>query len=142
MKFIDVLFCDDIRVEINNKVSLMGLYNDRIVFRTHDQTKIEWPAKMDLAILVRLSISEKDMHPISFTFECFSNEKSVVKIEGDADLASSNGSIFALILNTKNISLNSGNLGYSIKIFDKDKNTEYLSKIDKNALTVLGRVVN
>jgi hypothetical protein len=139
MEFIDVLFCDDIRVEINNKVSLMGLYNDRIVFYTHDQTKIEWPIKMDLAILVRFSISEKEKHPITFTFECFSNDKSVVKIEGNTDLTNIDGSIFSIILNTKNISLNPGDLGYSINIYDKDKKNEYLSKINKNALTVLAK---
>jgi len=139
MKFIDVLFCDDIRVEVNNKVSLMGLYNDRIVFHAHDQAKIEWPVNMDLAMLVRLNISENEKHPIAFTFECFSNDKSVVKIEGNADLASTDGSIFSIIVNTKNIPLNSGDLGYSIKIYDKDKKTEYLSKLSKSALAVLAK---
>jgi hypothetical protein len=139
MKFIDVLFCDNIRVEINNKLSLMGLYNDRIVFHTHDQTKIEWPVNMDLAMLVRFSISEKEKYPIAFTFECFSNDKSVVKVDGNVDLASTDGSIFSIILNTKNIPLSSGDLGYSIKIYDKNKKTEYLSKIDKEALIVLAK---
>jgi hypothetical protein len=94
---------------------------------------------MDLAMLVRFSMSEKEKHPIAFTFECFSNDKSVVKIEGNADLASTDGSIFSIILNTKNIPLSSGDLGYSIKIYDKDKKTELLSNINKNALTVLAK---
>ncbi len=139
MKFIDVLFCDDIRVEVNNKVSLMGLYNDRIVFYAHNQAKIEWPVNMDLAMLVRFSISEKEKHPIAFAFECFSNDKSVVKIEGNADLASTDGSIFSIILYTKNTPLSSGELGYSIKIYDNDKKIEYLSKINKKSLTVLAK---
>lgn len=134
MKFIDILFCDDIRVEINNKVSLMGLYNDRIVVRTNNQTKIEWPIKMDLAMLVRFSIGEKERHPVHFSFECFSNDESIVKIDDKTDLANCDGSVFSLALNTKGIPLKPGNLGYSFKIYNKD--TEYLSKINKNALTV------
>ena len=125
MKFIDVLFCDDIRVEVNNKVSLMGLYNDRIVFHTHDQAKIEWPVNMDLAMLVRFSMSEKEKHPIAFTFECFSNDKSVVKIEGNADLASTDGSIFSIILNTKNIPLSSGDLDILLKFMIKTKKLSF-----------------
>jgi hypothetical protein len=90
-------------------------------------------------MLIRFSISENEKHPVTFTFECFSNDKSVVHMEGNVDLASADGSIFSIILNTKNIPLNSGDLGYSIKIYDKDKKTEYLSKINKNALTVLAK---
>lgn len=135
MKFIDVLFCDDIRVEINNKVSLMGLYNDRIVFRSHEKAKFEWPIKMDLAMLVRLNISNSEKKPISFAFECFSNDKSIVKIDGNTDLSSFDGSVFCLILSTKNIELNPGDFGYSIKVYDE--NTEHLSLINKKALKVL-----
>ncbi|MES2217176.1 MAG: hypothetical protein V4501_02060 [Pseudomonadota bacterium] len=135
MKFIDVLFCDDIRLELNNKVSIMGLYNDRIVFRSSDKSKLEWPIKMDLSMLVRFSLRKNDKHPINFIFECFSNENSIVKIDGTTDLATCVGSVFSLVLKTKNINLELGDLGYLFKIYDKDN--EYLSKVNKNALTVL-----
>lgn len=135
MKLIDVLFCDDIRVEMNNKVSLMGLYNDRIVFRSHEKTKLEWPIKMDLAMLVRLNISDNEKKPISFAFECFSNDKSIVKIDGNTDISNFDGSVFCLILSTKNIDLNPGDLGYSIKVWDEK--TEHLSQINKKAIKVL-----
>ena len=135
MKFIDVLFCDDIRVEINNKVSLMGLYNDRIVFRSHEKTKFEWPIKKDLAMLVRLNISDNEKKPISFAFECFSNDKSIVKIDGNTDLSNFEGSVFCLILSTKNIELNPGDFGYSVKVYDEK--AEHLSLINKKALKVL-----
>lgn len=135
MKFIDILFCDDIRIEVNNKVSLMGLYNDRIVFHSYEKKITEWPIKMDLAILIRLIINDKDKKPLSFTFEGFSNDKSIAKIEGNTDLSHFDSSVFCLILNTKNIDLNPGNFGYSIKF--SDDNNEYLHQVNKNALKIL-----
>jgi len=135
MKLIDTLFCDDIRVEVNNKISLMGLYNDRIVFRSYEKKIFEWPIKMDLAILIRLMINNKDKKPISFTFEAFSNDKSIAKIEGNMDLSNFDNSVFCLILTTKNIDLNPGNFGYSIKI--NDNKNEYLHHVNKSALKIL-----
>jgi hypothetical protein len=134
MKFLDILFCDDVRIEVNNKVSAMGLYHDRIIFYSNIEKKLEWPVKIDLAILIRLIISDKEKKSMSFMFECFSNDKSILKIEGNANLSNLDGSVFCLILNAKNIELHPGDFGYLIKVYD-EKN-EYLTQMNKKALKI------
>lgn len=53
MKLIDALFCDDIRHEANNKISLMGLFNDHMVIRLDNINDSKWPLLINLSTLLR-----------------------------------------------------------------------------------------
>jgi len=135
MKLVDVLFCDDIRNELNNKVSLMGLYHDRIVLRPHGAGKIEWPIKMSLATLVRFSVKENEKKSLNFNFKFYLGDKPIVKIDGEMNLTGNRHPTFCLVLNGTGIPLEPGVLGYSLTI--KDKKKEYLSVTNKKALKII-----
>jgi len=134
MKLIDALFCDDIRHEINNKISLMGLYNDRIVLRPGNSAEIKWPIPINLSTLLRFKLEESEKHPVQFIFEYFLNNKTLVKIEGNINLDNSAQKIFTLALTGNGIPLEQGDLGFSIKIYD-EKNI-YLSETKNAVLNV------
>lgn len=116
MKLLDAIFCDDIRYEMNNKFSLMGLYNDRIIFHSSNSSDIKWPLSMKLAVLLRFMLEETDERPDRFEFEYFLNEKSIIKMNGDYRIEA-NHFLASLCLTAEGIPLEPGNLGFSLKLF-------------------------
>lgn len=121
MKLLDVIFCDDIRQEINNKLSLIGLYNDQIVLNINTENGITWPQPINLSALLRFSLEEDKVKPSSFEFEYFLNKKSIIKISSELNVSSNEKSQFQLILNGIGIPLEPGNLGFSIKLYSQKK---------------------
>lgn len=120
MKLLDAIFCDDIRQELNNKLSLMGLYNDRMVLNINKETEIIWPQPINLSALLRFSFEEKE-RPSSFEFEYLLNKRNIININGKLNINSSDKSQFQLILNGIGIPLEPGNLGFSIKLYSQKK---------------------
>lgn len=133
MKLYDIIFCDDIRYEINNKLSLMGLYNDKIVFRT-DQKQL--PPRIKLSALLRFKLEVSEEYPDRFEFEYIVNNKSLPKLDGifQIDNNQSLTQIF-LTLTAEGLPLEPGNLGFSIKIHRGNK--LLLSEKHKQAIQVL-----
>jgi hypothetical protein len=134
MKFLDAIFCDDIRQELNNKLSLMGLYNDRMVLNINNENKITWPQPINLSALLRFSLDEKNEKPDSFEFEYILNNKNIVNINGELTLSNHDKSQFQLILNGVGIPLEPGNLGFSIKLYSQKK--LLLSKKNESVLII------
>jgi hypothetical protein len=71
MKFLDAIFCDDIRQELNNKLSLMGLYNDRMVLNINNENEITWPQPINLSALLRFSRMKKMKDRIHLNLNIF-----------------------------------------------------------------------
>jgi hypothetical protein len=119
MKFIDVLFCDDIRQELHNKLSLIGLYNDRLVLNVNQQVeKIIWPQPINLCALLRFSIDDRKKQADRFEFEYFLNKESMMKINGDLNISTNdNSQFFQLIINGSGIPIKPGSFGFSIKLY-------------------------
>ena len=53
MRIVDFIVCDDIRYEIGNKHSLIGLYDDQIQFQVPIVERGKWPMFLKLGILLR-----------------------------------------------------------------------------------------
>lgn len=134
MKFLDAIFCDDVRQELNNKLSLMGLYNDRMVLNINKENEITWPQPINLSALLRFSIDEKKERPSSFEFEYLLNKKNIIKINGELNISANDKSQFQLILNGIGIPLEPGNLGFSIKLYSQKK--LLLSEKNESALII------
>jgi len=60
MKLDALLVCDDIRQEVGGKQSLMGLYNDAIIFGANPEGLPAWPKLMKLSFFIRLSFNADD----------------------------------------------------------------------------------
>ena len=56
MKLKDFIICDDIRAEMNNKFSLMGVYNDALNFLVPENLVDKWPKMIHLGFFIRLDI--------------------------------------------------------------------------------------
>lgn len=134
MKLIDTLFCDDIRHEANNKVSLMGLYNDRIVIHLDNASDTKWPLPINLSTLLRFNIEETEKQSVQFEFEYLLNEKTIVKIEGNLNLDKSN-KIFTIAVAGSGIQVEPGDLGFSIKVFNNAH--VYLTEKNNAALQII-----
>lgn len=48
MKIVDFILCDDIRQELGNKVSLMGIFSDAVVL----QQEVSWPIRMNFGVFI------------------------------------------------------------------------------------------
>jgi len=57
MRINGFVLCDDIRNEVGNKKSLMGVYTKEIVFPTTSDDKNPWPRQMNLAIMLDFTIT-------------------------------------------------------------------------------------
>ena len=85
MKITNFMICDDLRFEKDNKISLMGLYEDVIVFNVNSSNRGKWPKPFSFAILLRMQIEEKDvesgMETIAITLNINDEEKKIAKID-------------------------------------------------------------
>lgn len=116
----DAIFCEDIRFEVNNKISLMGLYTDQIIFRFPEtpESEIKWPVVTNLALLLRVRIEKNEKYPSRFKFAYFLNDKKIATIEGKIN-TNDNQYLLNLILLTPQISLQPGDLSFFIELLNE-----------------------
>ena len=122
MRVKDTIFCDDIRYEQNNKLSLMGVYNDRIVFKVSSDAKISGPIPTRLATLVRIEIESGDEQPDQFTYELILNGKQLATTRGDFKVAKDQilANINIVILG-EGVPLEIGKLGLKVALLSAEK---------------------
>lgn len=89
MRISDFIICDDIRLEQFNKISLMGLYNDRIAIVAEKKT-IKWPFVISLGLYIRIESPEEKI-PSDFKFKItfLMNDKELGGLEGNGRQATS-----------------------------------------------------
>ena len=87
MKLQTFIVCDDIRNEIGQKHSLIGVYDDRILFNVTPDKKNTWPKQMKLGIFAKISFGE--LTPKSFSFKMKYNENDVPLGEGSINIKES-----------------------------------------------------
>ena len=81
MKIHNFLVCDDIRNEIGNKHSLMGVYDDRIIFNVAPDKKDTWPKQMRLGFFTKIGL--EDVEPNTFVFKIKYNDREQIVGEGE-----------------------------------------------------------
>ena len=83
MKLKDFIICDDIRAEMGNKFSLMGVYNDTLNFTVPEKVVDNWPKMVHLGFFVRLGIeSHEEFRSIGkFVLESTQNGEENFKAE-------------------------------------------------------------
>ncbi|MBU1926831.1 MAG: hypothetical protein ABIH77_03705 [Pseudomonadota bacterium] len=121
MKLYDFIFCDDIRHEQNNKLSLMGLYSDRIIIQSNRMVSIKWPISIPLALLLRFQIDTKDEKPDGFELEYFINKKLIANVHGKINEAKIDIATFNLTVKNLGMPVEPGKLGFTVKLLKKNK---------------------
>jgi hypothetical protein len=122
MKIIDAIFCEDIRFELNNKLSLMGLYGDQIIFQSGGSvgTDTQWPIATTLALLLRFKMEKNEKHPDQFNFKYLFENSPLINIGGQINM-DKNQSTISIALLTPQLPLKPGNLGFSIQLLERSE---------------------
>lgn len=71
MKILDFVICDDVRMEVGNKNSIMGAYNDLIVLQAKSKSDLKFPLAFRLGFYLRIDLEghKEDIGSIDFTFK-------------------------------------------------------------------------
>jgi len=88
VKINDFIICDDVRQEVGNKFSLMGIYDEDIKIQTQKPESLVWPLPINLAIFCRVTHESVDGSVDSFEFMAVQNNMEVAKIQGGVVLQS------------------------------------------------------
>ena len=72
MKIETFLICDDIRNEIGNKNSLIGVYDQKILFNATPETSGKWPKHLKLGIYTKINF--EGLKPDNFKVKSKYNE--------------------------------------------------------------------
>ena len=69
MEILDYIICDDIREELARKFTLVGTYNDKVVFERKAEDESFYPRPIRLSVFSKLVLeeSEKDITSIKVT---------------------------------------------------------------------------
>ncbi len=142
MKIVTCIICEDIRQELGNKHSLMGVYDDAIIFQITPDKIANWPKSKPLSFFIRLSTKPEDnLADLTFlTIESNldgSDISEIVRLAVDYQPKTTKMN-FAISIGSF-IFKNKGNLSFSLKFYDKDKkllseiNNFYKLRIDESA---------
>lgn len=82
MKLLDFIVCDDIRQEIGNKPSLMGVYANNIILPPSPEGDTKWPFALRLGFFVRFLRESSDTQPDVFRVEFIRDGGVFSKVEG------------------------------------------------------------
>jgi hypothetical protein len=89
MKVVDFLICDDIRTEIGNKHSIIGLYDDAITFNVSIAEKGKWPKIIKLGIFIkaRFDNNQEKKQVGKFRLDVMLNETNKTIAEGELNFS-------------------------------------------------------
>lgn len=113
MKLDSVIFCEDIRNEMFNKKTLVGLYSDRIVIRTNSPEKITMPFPIRLACFCRFLTEQDDPYVDTFEFSFLLPDKTGPVAKGPIKI-NPNHRYFTIAITGEGLPVQIGNLGYKI----------------------------
>jgi len=122
MKLIDFIICDDIRIELGNKHSLMGIYEDAINFNVSAREIGKWPKAMRIAFFIRIKVEndEEGTRLNKFKLNANYNEKITTIAEGVIDnleQKNAQGIVLVIIFNQFTFE-NSGTMSVSVQLLD------------------------
>lgn len=120
MKLETAIFCEDIRHEINNKFSIIGTYNDKILIRTNEPQKLIWPLHTRLGCWIRLINEPGDGNPNKFEFEYIISNQPSIKASGVVNVDKTY-LYFNVALVGEGIPLQPGSLGFRLVLKEDDK---------------------
>lgn len=140
------IVCDDIRSELGNKYSLMGIYLDSVVFQRLKGSTEVWPKALKLGFYIRLVKEQEDMEvcPDS-TFNFYSERDGKTELLGngiinDRKAINQNGKFVITIIHNPFIFTKPDNIKFFIEFFNNDKK-KINKKILLGELSVIDREV-
>lgn len=96
MKLIDFIVCDDIRRELGDKLSFMGVFGDSIKLQIPKGAPR--PVSFRIAMYLRILIEDGDSIPDGFKATVHVDNKEFAKIEGNIGVSGGNPKILGFVL--------------------------------------------
>jgi hypothetical protein len=137
------LICDDIRNELGNKMSILGIYDESIEFSIIPEVQNQWPKGMKLACFAKFSVDENDRNIKSFKFMSIqNNEKNIIaqgilQIEKVLELKRFN----IVVVIDKFIFKNPGEIYFKYEFFD-DKDQLLITKQPDYKLKISEKIIS
>ncbi|MBU0462101.1 MAG: hypothetical protein KKD21_00675 [Proteobacteria bacterium] len=125
MKVSNFIICDDIRIEMGNKHSLMGVYSDSINFHSVLNQKAQWPKIKSLAVFAQIEFEREEKISNIHQFSIEIDYEGEVKDIGGGPLpptkeTDKKGILINAIFNNFQFK-GPGNIKFYFKFYDKDK---------------------
>lgn len=120
MKLIDFIICDDIRTEVGNKHSIIGVYGDAIQFKVLPTEKGKWPKALKIGFFIRIKLEKDDeITKINkFKLNVIFDEKIKTLAEGVINIdVKSRGILLAVVFN-QFVFEKSGLMSASLELMD------------------------
>jgi len=124
MKLIDFIVCDDIRQEIGGKVTLVGVYEDRIMINTPSREAIRWPVQLKLGFFLRLLNDDTAPDMDNFELQVTSNKKTICRLSGPLKIKKQPGLMNLFFVNSAVKFPSEGRLSVAL-IFKKAEDVVY-----------------
>jgi hypothetical protein len=116
MKIIDFIICDDIRREIGNKHTLVGVYDESIDFSVEKDYYKKWPKGIKLGFFIRIALLT--MMPDEFSFNMIFEDKKTEmgrgKIKQDSPISQR---LNLIIVHNNFLFQNAGEVKFQIDFF-------------------------
>jgi len=113
MKIEAFLFCEDIRLELGNKFSLMGVLGDTLGFVSTEENS--WPKHVNLAVFVRLAPFGGEVIPDSVILNFDLNGEAIGEVVGSFNVLNKND-VTNVPINLPRVPIKqTGNLNFHMK---------------------------
>jgi len=100
MKLIDFILCDDIRQEIGGKVTLVGVYEDRIMINATSPDAVRWPVQLKLGFFIRLLNDGPAPDIDDFDLQVRCNAKMICRLSGPISIPPRQGLLNLFFVNS------------------------------------------
>lgn len=81
MKLTDLIICDDIRQEVGNKFTLVGVYDSEIRIQTSSPETLSWPLPLNIALFCRVELEANDSGLDEFELQITHDGIEIVKLK-------------------------------------------------------------
>lgn len=140
MKINTFIVCDDIRHEIGNKVTLVGVFGQNLNFLVAQDNQNIWPKSIRLCIYAEIEYKDTPLHSFKFTIK--NNKEKMIIGEGIRKSEISHPQTeFKFTLNIPNYQLKEpGTIEFIFDFFDINKkhitslNPNFSLKVDESVI--------
>jgi hypothetical protein len=115
MQIDTVIFCEDIRNEQNNKKSLMGLYNDKILIRADKPENITMPIPARLCCFLRLICDESENIFDEFEFTYVLPTGDTLPVKGSLKSNKNSRNVVITIM-AEGLPIQPGKIGFKLAV--------------------------
>jgi hypothetical protein len=100
MKLIDFIVCDDIRQEIGGKITLVGVYEDRLMINAPSPDKVRWPVQLKLGFFIRMLNDGTAPEMDNFDLQVHCNKKTICRLSGPLKIKKQHGLMNLFFVNS------------------------------------------